>query len=111
MAGELAPGVVEGRVFYVRMKQLIFNNGALELTTQPGSIIDPTEDSNGDRSATSSHSDYPEAVIAFQAEVYVLRSSIYAYVNGAFTFTDANNDGHPDATGKPVFTRNLAVRR
>lgn len=104
---ELAPGVVEGRVFYVRMKQLIFKNGELVLTDSPGDIIDPTEP----RDSTSNHEDYPEAVIAFQAEFYVLKSSIYAYVNRAFTLDDANADGHPDATGKPVFTRNMAVRR
>ncbi len=104
---ELAPGVVEGRVFYVRMKQLIFNNGVLELTTEHGKILDPY----GTHDEAATHEDYPEAVIAFQAEFYVLKSSIYGYVNGAFNLTDDNNDGHPDATGKPVFTRNLAVRR
>lgn len=104
---ELAPKVVEGRVFYVRMKQLIFENGALKLTDQPDRIIDPTEP----RDSTSNHEDYPEATIAFQAEFYVLKSSIYAYVNSSFNLTDSNSDGHPDATGKPVFTRNLGIRR
>ncbi|MBT8044013.1 MAG: type II secretion system GspH family protein [Verrucomicrobiae bacterium] len=104
---ELAPGVVEGRVFYVRMNQLIFNNGELVLTNNPGQIIDPTEP----RANTDSHENYPEAVIAFQAQFYVLRSSIYAYVNNTFSLADNNGDGHPDDTGKPVFTRNMAIRR
>lgn len=104
---ELAPGVVEGRVFYVRMNQLIFDNGELVLTDKLGDIQDPTEP----RDATSTHEDYPEAVIAFQAEFYVLKSSIYAYVDKTFNLDDANGDGHPDATGKPIFTRNMAVRR
>lgn len=108
---ELVPGVVEGRVFYVRMNQLIFTDGALGLTTDLGQIIDPTEDANGDRSVVNGHEDYPEAVIAFQAEYYVLKSSIYGYVNSQFELTDANGDGHPDAAGKPVFTRNMAIRR
>ena len=108
VASELAPGVVEGRVFYVRMKQLIFDSGELVLTTSPGTIIDPTEP----RDAVTDHTDYPEAVIAFQAEFYVLKSSLSAYVNSpGFAFVDDNNDGHPDATGKPAFVRNLAVRR
>ena len=111
---ELQPGVVEGRVFYVRMKQLIFDNdGALVLTdeTNVGKIIDPTLDQDGNRSSVTNHIDYPEAVIAFQAEFYAFRSSVYAYIDGAFTPEDSNGDGHPDATGRPVFTRNLGVRR
>ncbi|MDG0994938.1 MAG: hypothetical protein P8O22_09420, partial [Akkermansiaceae bacterium] len=104
---ELVPGVVEGRVFYVRMTQLIFKNGALVLTDQPGKIIDPTEP----RTATTLPENYPEAVIAFQAEFYALKSSIYSYANTGFDLADSNGDGHPDAAGKPVFTRNLGVRR
>ncbi len=106
---ELLPGIVEGRVFYVRMNQLIFKNGELVLTddANKGKIIDPTEP----RDATTSYEDYPEAVIAYQAQFYVLKSSIYAYVKNGFKLDDANGDGHPDATGRPVFTRNMAVRR
>lgn len=105
---ELAPKVVEGRVFYVRMKQLIFNStsGALELTSDPDKILDP----NGAHAEATDSAAYPEAVIAFQAEFYVLKSSIYAYVK-TFDLDDENSDGHPDAAGKPVFTRNLGVRR
>ncbi len=104
---ELVPGVVEGRVFYVRMNQLIFTDGELGLTTDLANIIDPTEP----RDETATHLDYPEAVIAFQAQYYVLKSSIYSYVNSQFELTDSNDDGHPDAVGKPVFTRNMAIRR
>ncbi|MCP5534952.1 MAG: hypothetical protein H7A51_01825 [Akkermansiaceae bacterium] len=118
---ELAAGVVEGRVFYVRMTQLVFAKklvdgkeqtaltvaGEDEVPGGKGKIIDPTEP----RAATTTHEDYPEAVIAFQAEFYVLKSSIYAYVNDTFTLDDDNGDGHPDAAGKPVFTRNMAIRR
>ena len=50
-------------------------------------------------------------LLPFQAEFYVLKSSIYAYVNSSFNLTDSNSDGHPDATGKAVFTRNLGIRR
>ncbi len=109
---ELAPKVVEGRVFYVRMHQLIFTGGELGLTDEADfdKIIDPTEDAAGDRDTTTSHTNYPEAVIAFQAEFYVLKSSIFSYANN-FSLDDDNNDGHPDALGKPIFTRNMAVRR
>lgn len=105
---ELSPGVVEGRVFLVRMSQLIFNSdGALIETTNPDEIVDPR-----DPHTPKKYADYPEAVIAFQAKCYVLKSSIYAYLSGpSFTLEDDNGDKHPDATGKPIFTRNMAVRR
>ncbi|NWK57001.1 prepilin-type N-terminal cleavage/methylation domain-containing protein [Verrucomicrobiaceae bacterium N1E253] len=110
---ELQPGIVEGRVFFVRMTQLVFDNGELKLAGQDGvpgglgQIIDPTEP----RDTVTDHTDYPEATIAFQAQFYVLKSSVYSYVNGTFDLDDDNNDGHPDATGKPAFVRNMAVRR
>lgn len=108
---ELAPRVVEGRVFFVRMRQLIFENGALKLTDEANfeKIIDPTEPR--ENFTPDDHTGYPEAVIAFQAEFYALKSSIYSYANTGFDLADSNGDGHPDASGKPVFTRNLGVRR
>ncbi|MBT8038386.1 MAG: prepilin-type N-terminal cleavage/methylation domain-containing protein [Verrucomicrobiae bacterium] len=103
---ELALGMVVGRVFYVRINQLIFNDdGELELTDQLGQIIDPTTDT-----VTSTDTDYLEAVLTFQAEFYVMKSSLYAAIEN-FSLTDDDGDGHPDAVGKPVFTRNMAIRR
>lgn len=110
---ELLPGVVEGRVFYVRMAQMVFDGGDLKLGGDDGApgglgeIIDPSEP----RDSVTDHTDYPEATITFQARFYTLKSSIYGYVNESFKLDDLNNDGHPDAAGKPVFTRNMAVRR
>jgi prepilin-type N-terminal cleavage/methylation domain-containing protein len=94
---ELAPGVVEGRVFYVRMKQLVFNpDGELVISTNDTEIVDPHSPDDA-----KDYTDYPEAVIAFQAEFFALKSSLYGY---AAKFTPSNDD-------KPVFTRNMAVRR
>lgn len=107
---ELQPGVVEGRLFYVKLTQLIFGENGMELGTI-GEVIDPTLDANGSRDDVSSFADYPEAVIAYQAEFYVLRSNIFAYVNSNFSLEDGNNDGHPEATGRSVFTRSMSVRR
>lgn len=104
---ELVPGVVEGRVFMVKMNQLVYKNGELVVTDQLGEIIDPTEP----RDPANNAQDYPEAVIAFQAQYYLLKSSLYQYVNSTFKLDDDNNDGHPDAAGRPIFTRNMAVRR
>lgn len=95
---ELQPRIVEGRVFYVRMTQLIFNtNGELELSDQPGEI-------RGQRppNAASDFITYPDAVIAMQAEFYVMQSSLFPYIQNTFD---------PSSPGKPIFTRNMAVRR
>ncbi|BDS06208.1 hypothetical protein NT6N_12480 [Oceaniferula spumae] len=95
---ELTPGVVEGRVFYVRMTQLIFNGaGELIVSDEPGKIREPRVP-NG----TKDYATYPEAVIAFQAQFYVLKSSLQPYIANTFD---------PNDPGKPVFTRNMAVRR
>ena len=120
ITSELKPGVVEGRVFYVRMVQLIFVDGELnkrELKIAgedkapggAGKIIDPEDP----HSEVTDSSDYPEAVITFQVQVYVLKSNQYAYISSpSFDLTkDNNNDGIPDILGKPIFTRNMAVRR
>lgn len=95
---ELIPRVVEGRVFYVRMTQLIFNaSGELEVSNQPGTI-------RGQRppNTVSDHVNYPDAVIAMQVEFFVMESSLVPYIRNTFD---------PDRPGKAVFTGNLAVRR
>lgn len=114
---ELVPGVVEGRVFYVRMAQLVYNEntGALELTsstTSPLDIVDPNNPTE-----VTDYLTYPEAVIVFQAQFYLLKSNVYSAVSN-FDPADLSGDPagrvvdrHPKSTGKPIFVRNLAVRR
>lgn len=110
---ELQPAVVEGRVFYVRMAQMVYTDDGLTLGGENGAggglgkIVDP----NDPYSQALDSAAYPEAAIALQARFYTLKSSIYPYVNGGFKLDDDNNDGNPDATGKPIFVRNIAVRR
>jgi len=95
---ELQPRVVEGRVFFVRMTQLIFNDsGELILSDQPGTI---REQQPGN--AVTDFTNYPDAVIAMQAEFFVMQSSLFPYIDNTFDINDP---------GKPVFVRNLAVRR
>ncbi|MBK1831548.1 type II secretion system protein [Verrucomicrobiaceae bacterium R5-34] len=96
---ELQPKVVEGRVFYVRMTQLVFNtDGELEVSTlADNKIADPRNPGTA-----VEYENYPEAVVAFQAEFYVMKSSLVQYVRNGFEI---------DKRGKPVFTRNMAVRR
>ena len=103
---ELVPGIVEGRVFVVRMTQLIYDaDGELVESKKPEEILDP-HGSN----ATTTYENYPEAVIAFRARYYVLKSSLYQYVKNV-PLRDVGSDGTPRALGKAIFTRNMAIRR
>lgn len=92
---------VEGPVFAVLATQLVFKNGQLVKGTT-GVIADPV---TGTTSGTSDQ--YPSAVIAFSADFYMLPtiSSTYLKTGGAF------NPATLATNSKPVFSRNLAVRR
>jgi hypothetical protein len=89
---------IEGSVFFVKPTQLVYDGGELKLGT-PGQI------KNADGAVAADAATYKEAVIAFSAEFHSVPTKTMAYLKGtAFTtrFTNAK---------KPVFTRNLAVRR
>lgn len=94
---------VEGGVYLVKCTQLVFANGQLKPGT-PGTIADP----KGKGGNAASADEYPEAVIAFAADFFTLPSKKASYFgpDGGFnkTFASLKNK-------KPVFTRNLAVRR
>ena len=107
---ELQPGVVEGRVFYIKATQLVKNEDGWEESEDSG-IVDPIISSGDSSASISSHEDYPEGSLAFQAKFYVLRSNIFAYVSNTFDLSDSNGDGDPDVTGRPIHTLNMAVLR
>ena len=89
---------IEGSVFFVKPTQLVYDGGELILGA-PGQI------KNADGSEADTSAVYQEAVIAFSAEFHSVPTKTSAYLNGnAFKtrFTNAK---------RPVFTRNLAVRR
>jgi prepilin-type N-terminal cleavage/methylation domain-containing protein len=89
---------VEGSVYFVKCTQLVFENN--ELKPGPaGTIKDP----KGTAGSTTAD-DYPEAVIAFSADFYTVPSKAAGYFTSGFSKTF-------NAAKKPVFTRNLAVRR
>jgi type II secretory pathway pseudopilin PulG len=90
---------VEGRVFFVKLRQLVFEGQGLRVTDQPGTIVDPNVP--GQDFAQNPQA-YPEAVIAFEAEYYSLPTTTFAYLSNAF---DPNN------FNRPIFSRNLVVRR
>lgn len=89
---------LEGRVFAVKLTQLVFNNGEMTPGT-PGQIADP-KGGNG----VSKPDDYPEGAIAFMAEFYTPTTvaANYLKAGGAFDMNKMKD---------PMFTRNMAVRR
>ena len=90
---------VDGRVFFVRLTQLIYEGEGLRGSEEVGQIVDPNNPAN-DFSQTSES--YPEAVLAFEAEYYNLPSTSINFLQQAFDPADFT---------RPVFARNLAIRR
>jgi prepilin-type N-terminal cleavage/methylation domain-containing protein len=97
---------LEGRVFAVKMTQLVFSTGSGLTLATTGTIADPTPDPTNDPPLTGNTAAgrYQEAVIAFSADFFSLPSSSYSYLKtgGAFSPVKLKN---------PMFSRNLAVRR
>lgn len=107
---------VEGAVYLVKCNQLIFGalptppGGTGLITGTAGQIKNPKPNStpaDPDYKAGpfTKASDYPEAVIAFAADFFLMPAKTYNY----FTSTTFK-DKFPKLKN-PVFTRNLAVRR
>ncbi|MDP0491015.1 MAG: type II secretion system protein [Verrucomicrobiota bacterium JB023] len=94
---------IEGRAFVVRMRQLVQDADGSLVPADAGSGLVDTEGSG----ATSSES-FNEAVIAFQAEFYLLPASSYQYVTGPLA---QGGDDFEGTLGEPLFKRNMAVRR
>lgn len=95
---------IEGSVFFVKPTQLVFTAGELKPGT-PGEIaffegIPPA------KTVAATSAAYKEAVIAFSAEFHSVPTKSIAYLKST-TFTTRFNS----ATNKPIFTRNLAIRR
>ena len=92
---------LEGRVFFVKMTQLVFDGtNGLKLGSA-GSITPPA----GSTPLTGTGADaFPEAVIPFTAEFYEIQTTDPNFLSDVNKFKIANYK-------KPMFTRNLAVRR
>lgn len=93
---------LEGQVYAVKTKQLIFVGGQLVVSTKQ-EIEDPTPGELFTGATPPLSGKYPEAVIAFSAEFYAVPNSSYAYLT--------SDKFDPAKLKKPIFTRNLAVRR
>ena len=87
---------IQGRVYYVKLTQLVVQNGEM-VEGQPGAVSDP-------RTGTpvSNAADYPEAAIALRVDFFVLPTKRFEYTQNAFD---------PATFTTPVFSRNIAIRR
>lgn len=97
---------LEGRVFFVKMTQLVFQNNAGLAIGTPGEIVAPAQPANSPTSAlTGQGADgYPEAVIPFTADFYEIQTTDVNFLRSGGKFNSAS---YPI----PMFSRNLAVRR
>lgn len=93
---------LDGRIFAAKLTQLEFNGG--QLKKREGGGINPDPNNTGESLGGSGSDAYVEAVIAFAAEFFIVPNSAPEYVRQGGKF-DPNN------LTKPIFTRNLAVRR
>ena len=90
---------LEGRVFFVKMTQLIFDDTGLKISEEVGKIVDPHAEEDD---FSSKADEFPEAVVLFEAEFYRLPTRSIDYVEGAFDPVDFT---------RPSFRRNLGVAR
>ena len=95
---------LEGPIFFVKTTQLIFKGNALEIDDAPtsGRLKNPAGTTPPD---TNTVEEYQDAVIAFSAEFHGVPTKSLSYLSSnAF-------QEHFDTVKKPIFTRNLAIRR
>jgi prepilin-type N-terminal cleavage/methylation domain-containing protein len=91
---------LEGAVFFVKSTQLIFDKSKGMIAGNKGAISDPQEGT-----PVASPDEFKEAVIAFSADFYSVPANSQSYFGGESFKKRFNN------ASKPMFTRNLAVRR
>lgn len=96
---------LDGRIFTVKLTQLVFENGTLTKNSDGGINQNPQGETGSSEGAGGAGSDgFREAVLAFSAEFFIVPNSAPEYVQIGGKFD-------PAKLTKPIFTRNLAVRR
>jgi len=97
---------LEGSLYLVKITQLVFDsNGGMKPGTA-GQIVDPKPSGGG---AAPSAEDYSEAVIVATADFFALGGTAKQYFSSK-GFKNLEN-GIKNGTARPVFSRNIAVRR
>ena len=103
LTAELSPGIVQGKVYAVRMTQLVQDTttGSGLILGTPGQIENPAAGSTIPNPTDGSQ--YDDGYMTLQVEFFPLNNNLHAYVTGgAWEF---------DKLGTPVATQNIAVRR
>jgi hypothetical protein len=91
---------IEGPVFVVKCTQLVYDKSSGLIAGSQGEIRDPQ-----DGTPAASAAEFKEAVVAFSADFYSMPANSPKFFQSA-AFKKRFNGGV-----KPIFTRNLAVRR
>jgi len=102
---ELAPGVLEGKVYYARLTQLRYNtDGEMVDTTSPNNITNlyPSHDN---RVGPVNYTE--DAVLPFRARFYEVKPPLWSYIEN----TADTNGWRVEKVGNPVITKNMAVMR
>ena len=95
---------VEGKVFVASMRQLVRDGTSGGLVA--ADLGAPITSSTG---ATASNADsFEDAVIAFQADFYLLPANSYQYLTGPLS---AGGSDFEQTLGTPIHTQAMAVRR
>ena len=101
---------IVGPVFYVIPTQLVTESNQLVLGT-PGKIFNPIAPPATSKLEAATPSAYTEAVIPFSAAFFMTPSVSAGYLTGKKFEEKFNLAAAADSKVKPVFIRNLAVRR
>ena len=113
---ELAPGVLEGKVYYARLTQLRYDtSGNIVPTTAENNITKLQPKPDGTHTNTPTPADYctdedpvvdegdkGSGVLPFRARFYEVKPPLWSYVNGTWSVADVGNE---------VITKNMAVIR
>lgn len=100
---------IEGSIYLVKCTQLVFTGGELK-PGKPGEIKNPAPEPSTptipayQAGPFTKADDFPDAVIAFTADFYMLPAKSQGYFDNTLPTKFAG-------LNKPVFSRNLAVRR
>ena len=90
---------LEGRVFFVKLSQLVFSAEGLTVVDEPDKIVDPH---NEGEDFTTNVDEYPEPTVLLEAQFFRLPTRSFNYVESAFD---------PTAFTRPVFRRNIGIAR
>lgn len=91
---------LEGRIFILRLTQLVYKDNALERGT-PGEIVNPQSDDT-----VTNPDEYLDAVLSFAVDFFSVPSTSSSYFK-----SDAFEKFFDERMTRPIFSRNIAIRR